>query len=84
LCSWNTLANTDRCTLYYNVSVLRVRGHFTCFIPSHIRAFSIAIDFAQSLLPQPRIASTLMVLDPLLKKETSLKVTHALLFRLIM
>ncbi len=24
LCSWNTAANVDHCTLYYNVSVLRV------------------------------------------------------------
>ncbi len=25
LCVWNALANADHCTLYYNVSVLRVR-----------------------------------------------------------
>ena len=72
LCSWSTLANTDRCTLYYNVSVLRVRFRHACLL-FYILNFS---PQHQRYLPhlQPRVASTLMILEPSLKKETSLKV----------
>jgi hypothetical protein len=72
VCSWSTLANTDHCTLYYNVSVLRVG-----FL--HARLLFYILNYFpqyQRRLPllQPRVASTLMILEPSLKKETSLKV----------
>lgn len=80
LCSWNSAANIDRCTLYYNVSVLRVsQKAFFCefFFALLLFCFSCFITSRRVLLIillQPRVSSTLMVLNPSLKKEISYEV----------